>query len=62
MTPTPEALREALRAAPAFARIGLSVRDPRLRARAEEALSLALAERLARGEPERDEGQLTLPL
>lgn len=62
MTPTPEAVREAIRAAPAFARIGLSVRDPRLRARAEEALSVAVAERLARPEMEVERDQLSLPL
>ena len=59
--PTPELVRAAIEAAPAFARLGLSVRDPRLRARAAGALAEAIVEGLDRPPPV-DPGQLALPL
>ena len=54
-------IQSAINAAPAFARIGLSVRNERLREQAVHALSVAILEHL--GElPSRDSRQLTLPL
>jgi hypothetical protein len=54
------AIADAIRAAPAFARLGLSVRDARLRDRAADALAETIAERL---EPRPDtQDQLSLPL
>lgn len=49
-------------AAPAWARIGITVRDPRLRARAAETLARTILEELDRDLPARDANQLSLSL
>ena len=60
--PSPAIISDAIKSAPAFARIGLSVRDPRLRDRAADALAEAIAERLATSAEPHDENQMPLPL
>ncbi|WP_375404489.1 DUF6771 family protein [uncultured Sphingomonas sp.] len=60
--PTPSAISAAINAAPAFARLGLSVRDARLRERATDALACAIAERLEQPPVAHDADQMTLPL
>jgi hypothetical protein len=47
-------------AAPAWARVGITVRDPRLRARAAEALARTIFEELDDDTPARDASQLSL--
>jgi hypothetical protein len=59
---SPEAVSAAIKSAPAFARIGLSVRDPRLRDRAVDALSMAIVEQLKRQVAPADARQMALPL
>jgi hypothetical protein len=59
---SPDAVSAAILAAPAFAHLGLSVRDARLRARAVDALSVAIVEGLERRREPEVEGQLALPL
>lgn len=58
---SPSAVSAAINSAPAFARLGLSVRDPRLRERAVDALSLAIVDWLERPRATHDENQATLP-
>ena len=60
--PSPAAISDAIKSAPAFARIGLSVRDPRLRDRAADALAHAIAERLGAPAEPHDTDQMPLPL
>ena len=48
--------------APGWARVGLTVRDPRQRERAANALATTLVERLGIEVDERDERTLPLPL
>lgn len=57
----PESVSAAIRSAPAFARLGLSMRDPRYRERAIEALSLAIVEKLEQPAPMPDRDQMHLP-
>ena len=52
---SPAATSAAIKSAPAFARLGLSVRDIGLRER-------AIAERLEESPQSHDENQMTLPL
>lgn len=59
--PSPAVISAAIKSAPAFARLGLSVRDARLRERATDALAVAIAERLERPVEPRDENQMALP-
>ena len=59
---SPEAVSAAIRSAPAFARLGLSVRDPQYRDRAVDALSQAIVDGLERPQPLADDNQLPLPL
>lgn len=56
-----EIVSDAIRAAPAFARLGLSMRDPHYRERAIEALSLAIVERLGSPPAIQDADQIPLP-
>ncbi len=58
----PESVSAAIRSAPAFARLGLSMRDPHYRERAIEALSLAIVEKLEAPTPVHDANQIPLPL
>lgn len=55
-------LSAAILEAPAWARVGISVRDPRLRSRAAETLVAAVLARLEQGEPIDDANQLALPI
>ncbi|MDB5705764.1 MAG: hypothetical protein JWN66_2880 [Sphingomonas bacterium] len=48
--------------APAWARIGIAVRDPRLRARAAETLARSILEQLDGDAPGHDANQLSLSL
>lgn len=57
-----ETVSDAIRAAPAFARLGLSMRDPHYRERAIEALALAIVEKLEAPMPLQDANQIPLPL
>lgn len=59
--PSPALISAAIKAAPAFARLGLSVRDERLRDRAADALASAIAERLEHPPVLADENQMPLP-
>lgn len=59
---SPSAISAAIRSAPAFARLGLSMRDADTRERAADALAYAIAERLERPPVTHDENQMTLPL
>ena len=52
----------AIRSAPAFARLGLSMRDERMRERAAEALACVIRDCLEHPIAGADENQLTLPL
>ena len=52
----------AIKSAPAFARLGLSVRDERLRDRAADALASIIADRLEHPREPGDDNQMTLPL
>lgn len=58
----PADLAPVILAAPAWARIGIAVRDPRLRARAAETLARAILEGLDADEPAQDVNQLLLGL
>jgi hypothetical protein len=49
-------------AAPAWARLALTSRDSRLRARGADELSAFLIRRISEPEPLHDENQLTLPI
>ena len=57
-----ETVSAAIRGAPAFARIGLSMLDPNLRERAVGALAAAIVERLRHPSNDHDENQMPLPL
>lgn len=57
-----ETVSDAIRTAPAFARLGLSMRDPHYRERAIEALALAIVEKLEVPMPVQDANQIPLPL
>ncbi len=59
---SPESVSAAIRSAPAFAKLGLSMRDPRYRERAIEALSLAIVEELTQPALAHDVNQMLLPL
>lgn len=59
---SPESVSAAIRSAPAFAKLGLSMRDPRYRERAIEALSLAIVEELTQPALAPDVNQMLLPL
>lgn len=50
------------RSAPAFARLGLSMRSADMRERAADALALAILEELEHPAPAHDDDQMTLPL
>jgi hypothetical protein len=58
---SPDIVAHAIRTAPAFARLGLSMRDPRFRDRAADALAAAIVEEISKYRPESDEDQLALP-
>ena len=59
----PESVSAAIRSAPAFARLGLSMRDETMRERAADALAIAIVERLEHPGPDHDDGsQMALPL
>lgn len=57
-----ERLSAILLNAPAWARLGLTVRDPRLRERAADALAATIVRKLDEAEPVADRDQLALPL
>lgn len=59
---SPSAVSAAIMSAPAFARLGLSMRDARTRERAADALAVAIVEGLERPRTEYDGSQMTLPL
>lgn len=59
---SPAVISAAIKSAPAFARLGLSMRDARLRERAADALAGVIAERLQQPAELHDENQMTLPL
>ena len=59
---SPESVSAAIRSAPVFARLGLSMRDASYRERAVEALAVAIVERLEHPRPAHDGNQMTLPL
>ena len=59
---SPAIISAAIKSAPAFARLGLSMRDARTRERAADALASAIAERLGQSRELPDENQLPLPL
>ena len=54
-------LADILLGAPAWARVGLTVRDSRLRERAADTLAATIIERIAEPEPA-DERQMALPM
>ena len=58
----PDRLATILLNAPAWARLGLTVRDPRLRERAADALAATIVARLDQPANEPDRNQLPLPL
>ena len=58
----PESVSAAIRSAPAFARLGLSMRDATMRERAADALAVAIVEGLKHPRPDHDGNQMTLPL
>jgi hypothetical protein len=62
MQVSPESISAAIRTAPAFARLGLSMRDATMRERAADALAHAIVEGLKRPRSDHDENQMTLPL
>lgn len=57
-----ERLSLILQNAPAWARLGLTVRDPRLRERASDALAATIVQGLDEQVPVNDRNQLALPL
>lgn len=57
-----ESVSAAIRSAPAFARLGLSMRDANTRERAADALAIAIVEQLEHPHPDHDGSQMTLPL
>lgn len=59
---TPATVSAAIMSAPAFARLGLSMRDPNTRERAADALAVAIVERLEHAPPDHDGNQIPLPL
>lgn len=59
---SPATVSAAIRSAPAFARLGLSMRDANTRERAVDALSVAIIERLEHPHPSIDPNQMPLPL
>ena len=58
----PESVSAAIRSAPAFARLGLSMRDATMRERAADALAVAIVESLEHSRPDHDGNQMMLPL
>ncbi|NNG57132.1 DUF6771 family protein [Sphingomonas paucimobilis] len=62
MQVSPESISAAIRTAPAFARLGLSMRDAAMRERAADALAAAIVEGLEHPRPDHDGSQMTLPL
>lgn len=58
----PHLLSEAILTAPAWARVGITMPDERMRLRAADELALSIVERLASGEPAIDRDQLSLPI
>jgi len=58
----PADLAPIILAAPAWARVGITVRDPRLRARAAETLARSILDELDVDAPVRDANQLSLAL
>lgn len=62
MQVSPESISAAIRTAPAFARLGLSMRDAAMRERAADALAAAIVEGLERSLPNDDKSQMMLPL
>lgn len=59
---SPATVSAAIRSAPAFARLGLSMRDANTRERAADTLAVAIVERLERPVPSTDPNQMPLPL
>ena len=57
-----ERISEIIMGAPAWARVGLTVRDDALRERAADCLAATIVERLADREPPFDRRQMKLPL
>lgn len=62
MQVSPESISAAIRTAPAFARLGLSMRNATMRERAADALAVAIVEGLECPRPDHDENQMALPL
>ena len=58
---SPFALSAAIRSAPVLTRLGLAVRDPRLRERAADRLAHCIIDWLDRAPEPHDDNQLTLP-
>lgn len=58
----PESVSVAIRSAPAFARLSLSMRDAAMRDRAADALAVAIVEMLESDRPDHDKNQMMLPL
>ena len=59
---SPATVSAAIRSAPAFARLGLSMRDANTRERAVDTLAVAIVERLEHPAPSTDPDQMPLPL
>ncbi len=59
---TRDTIREAIQMAPAWAKLGLSMRDEHLRERAADTLAATIAERLERPVRMVDANQMVLPL
>lgn len=59
---SPATVSAAIMSAPAFARLGFSMRDPNTRERAVDALSVAIVEHLKHSHPLIDPDQMPLPL
>ncbi|KTR82510.1 hypothetical protein NS277_13450 [Novosphingobium barchaimii] len=58
----PHAISEAILAAPAWALIGVTMADERMRLRAADGLAHAIVEQLERDDDQEDVKQLSLPI
>lgn len=58
---SPATVSAAIMSAPAFARLGLSMRDPDTRERAANVLAIAIVEQLEQPRPDFDGNQMPLP-
>ncbi|HEX8382879.1 MAG TPA: DUF6771 family protein [Sphingomonas sp.] len=61
-TPDPSYVAHSILTAPAWARLGITMADPRMRERAAEELALAIVERLDQPPAIYDASQIPLPL